>query len=174
MNGLVLHAGGWNASTDEIAAVPLPEATRSYHPVAHLDYMNAVKDQSAAGERAVAGLAADFQILLRSADHRGCDVAECDRSRGGGDGVGQLTTARRGPEGAPLWQPENPMEKNRELWVEAWHEASSDMYRWSLMREGPPKFAPDVLDEGEAPTMISALAVGHAALRDELRTTVSE
>jgi len=42
MQGMVLHAGGWQASRDQIEAVTVPQATASYGPVRHLDLIDTI------------------------------------------------------------------------------------------------------------------------------------
>lgn len=42
MSKLVMHAGGWDATREEVEAVPVPERTRTYTPLPHRDVLSEV------------------------------------------------------------------------------------------------------------------------------------
>ncbi len=43
MNQLMLHRGGWAATKADLAAVPVPESTQSYHPVPYRRFVEEVE-----------------------------------------------------------------------------------------------------------------------------------
>jgi len=43
--GLILHCGGEPATIDQLAAIPVPHATDTYHPVAHVALIDTVKER---------------------------------------------------------------------------------------------------------------------------------
>lgn len=43
-NNLILHAGGWQATEEEVRAVPVPQTTSSYTPVAYGDFLDCLHE----------------------------------------------------------------------------------------------------------------------------------
>ena len=43
-SNLMLHCGSWEAGIEELTAVPVPEPTATYRPVAYADFIGEVKD----------------------------------------------------------------------------------------------------------------------------------
>jgi len=71
-NNLVLHAGGWNASEEEVNAVVCPERTPTYTPIPHGRLIEQIKSfipqHGMKLERLSLGLAKDGQRLFGVAD----------------------------------------------------------------------------------------------------------
>jgi len=44
-NDMIIHSGGWHASREDVAAVPIPTATETYHPIPHLDLVERIRER---------------------------------------------------------------------------------------------------------------------------------